>query len=112
MKQHEQSLKQQEQLLKQTQNKLGLILKRGSIGVNTFAIDETPDNMKLRYTYPRGYGRETSFRRLCVGHFSRFSNAMFKDLTEEIASLTQDDDLHDYNTAFDALLNKVTLSET
>ena len=41
-----------------------------------------------------------------------FSNAMFEDPMEEIASLTQDDDLHDYNNAFDALLNKVTLSET
>ena len=41
-----------------------------------------------------------------------FSNAMFEDPMEEIGSLTQDDDLHDYNNAFYALLNKVTLSET
>nr|GEW80832.1 Ty3/gypsy retrotransposon protein [Tanacetum cinerariifolium] len=37
---------------------------------------------------------------------SRFSNAMFEDPMEEIASLIQDDDLHEYNNAFDALLNK------
>ncbi|GJS25424.1 putative nucleotidyltransferase, ribonuclease H, partial [Tanacetum coccineum] len=43
---------------------------------------------------------------------SRFSNAMFEDPVEEIASLVQDNDLHEYNNAFDALLNKVTLSET
>nr|GFC01169.1 hypothetical protein [Tanacetum cinerariifolium] len=35
-----------------------------------------------------------------------FSNAMFEDPMEEIASLIQDDDLHEYNNAFDALLNK------
>nr|GEU34614.1 transposon Ty3-I Gag-Pol polyprotein [Tanacetum cinerariifolium] len=32
---------------------------------------------------------------------------MFEDLMEEIASLVQDDDLHEYNNAFDSLLNKV-----
>nr|GFA31786.1 hypothetical protein [Tanacetum cinerariifolium] len=36
---------------------------------------------------------------------------MFEDSMEEIASLIQDDDLHEYNNAIDAHLNKVTLSE-
>jgi hypothetical protein len=43
---------------------------------------------------------------------SRFWNALFEDPLEEIASLTQTDELHVYNTSFDALLNKVNLSET
>nr|GEV03849.1 hypothetical protein [Tanacetum cinerariifolium] len=38
---------------------------------------------------------------------ARFSNAMFEDPLEELASLNQTGTLHDLNTAFDALLNKM-----
>nr|GEX29542.1 retrotransposon-related protein [Tanacetum cinerariifolium] len=41
-----------------------------------------------------------------------FSNAILEDPMEEIASLQQGNELHEYNNAFDALLNKVTLSES
>nr|GEY43348.1 putative mitochondrial protein [Tanacetum cinerariifolium] len=37
---------------------------------------------------------------------SQFSNAMFEDPMEEISSIIQDDDLHEYNNAIDAHLNK------
>nr|GEZ06451.1 hypothetical protein [Tanacetum cinerariifolium] len=43
--------------------------------------------------------------------YSRFFNAMFEDPMEEIASLIQDDDLHEYNNAFDTLLNKGQLPQ-
>nr|GFA11385.1 reverse transcriptase [Tanacetum cinerariifolium] len=69
--------------------------KDGSIVVNTFfAMDETPEGMKLRSIS------------------ARFSNVMFEDQLEELASLNQTGTLHDLNTAFDALLNKVNLTES
>ncbi|XP_076903940.1 uncharacterized protein LOC143559152 [Bidens hawaiensis] len=46
---------------------------------------------------------------------ARFSNTMFEDAMEEIASLVQIaddiDGLREYNSGFDRLLNKVTISE-
>nr|GEY05176.1 reverse transcriptase [Tanacetum cinerariifolium] len=59
-----------------------------------FAMDETPEGMKLRSIS------------------ARFSNVMFEDPLEELASLNQTGTLHDLNTAFDALLNKVNLTES
>nr|GFA34758.1 hypothetical protein [Tanacetum cinerariifolium] len=43
---------------------------------------------------------------------ARFSNTMFEDPLEELVSLNQTCTLHDLNTAFDALLNKVNLTES
>nr|GEY38514.1 hypothetical protein [Tanacetum cinerariifolium] len=59
-----------------------------------FAMDETPEGMKLRSIS------------------ARFSNAMFVDPLEELTSLNQTGTLHDLNTAFDVLLNKVNLTES
>nr|GEY56644.1 hypothetical protein [Tanacetum cinerariifolium] len=43
---------------------------------------------------------------------AHFSKAMFEDPLEELASLNQTGTLHNLNTAFDALLNKVNLTES
>ncbi|KAD2394077.1 hypothetical protein E3N88_41054 [Mikania micrantha] len=94
-----------------------------------FAIDETPDNMKLRYAVIHLEGPAIQWHQAFMktrgatvvelpwadyvrAISARFSNAMFEDPMEEIASLTQTDDLHSLNTSFDELLNKVSISET
>nr|GEV66569.1 hypothetical protein [Tanacetum cinerariifolium] len=96
MKQQEQSIKQQEQLLQHVSG--------GSLIGSSFNNDpKTNRPMRIgKVEFPR-------FSRVNVEAwiYSRFFNAMFEDPMEEIASLIQDDDLHEYNNAFDALLNKV-----
>ncbi|GKC75805.1 putative nucleotidyltransferase, ribonuclease H [Tanacetum coccineum] len=94
-----------------------------------FTIDETPENMKLRYAvihlegdaiqWHRAFMRtrgatvsEITWADYVRALSARFSNAMFEDPLEELASLNQTDSLHDYNAKFDGLLNKVTLSES
>ena len=94
-----------------------------------FTIDETPEEMKLRYAvihlegdaiqWHRAFMRtrgatvsEISWDDYVRSIKTRFSNAMFEDPLEELASLNQTGTLHELNTAFDALLNKVTLTET
>ncbi|XP_076894434.1 uncharacterized protein LOC143628920 [Bidens hawaiensis] len=97
-----------------------------------FIIDETPDNAKLRCAVIHLEGDaiewHQAFMKIRKGSVAdlpwadyvkaisaRFSNAMFEDAMEEIASLVQIiddiDGLHDYNSGFDRLLNKVTISE-
>ncbi|GKC06479.1 retrotransposon protein, putative, ty1-copia subclass [Tanacetum coccineum] len=90
-----------------------------------FTIDETPENMKLRYAvihlegdaiqWHRAFMRtrgatvsEITWADYVRALSTRFSNAMFEDPLEELASLNQTDSLHDYNAKFDGLLNKVT----
>ncbi|XP_076907379.1 uncharacterized protein LOC143563805 [Bidens hawaiensis] len=94
-----------------------------------FAIDETPDNLKLRHAvihlegdaiqWHRSYMKtrnatvaELPWEEYVRAISSRFSDSMFEDPLEEIASLTHADSLLDYNNSFDALLNKVSISET
>ena len=98
-----------------------------------FALDETPDNLKLRCAVVHLDGEAIQWHRsfmkvrgVTVVDFpwadyvsaisSRFSNAMFEDPMEEIASLVQLTDdakgLQEYNSGFDRLLNKVTVSES
>nr|GEW10568.1 hypothetical protein [Tanacetum cinerariifolium] len=94
-----------------------------------FAMDETPKGMKLRYAvvhlegdalqWHRAYLRtrnaivaEIQWDEYVRSISGRFSNAMFEDPLEELASLNQTGTLHDLNTAFDALLNKVNLTES
>nr|GEY35889.1 hypothetical protein [Tanacetum cinerariifolium] len=89
-----------------------------------FAMDETPEGMKLRYAvvhlegdalqWHRAYLRthnatvaEIQWDEYVRSISARFSNAMFEDPLEELASLNQTCSLHDLNTTFDALLNKV-----
>nr|GEV78714.1 hypothetical protein [Tanacetum cinerariifolium] len=92
-------------------------------------MDETPEGMKLRYAvvhlegdalqWHRAYLRtrnatvaEIQWDEYVRSILARFSNAMFEDPLEELASLNQTGTLHDLNTAFDALLNKVNLTES
>nr|GFA02824.1 hypothetical protein [Tanacetum cinerariifolium] len=61
-----------------------------------FTIDETPETMKLRYAVIH-----------LEGDAIQWHQAFMKaHPMEEIASLQQGDELHEYNNAFDALLNK------
>nr|GEW21105.1 hypothetical protein [Tanacetum cinerariifolium] len=93
-----------------------------------FTIDETPENMKLRYAVMHLEGDAIQWHRAFMrirgatvskitwadyvrALSARFSNAVFEDPLEELASLNQTDSLNDYNAKFDGLLNKVTLSE-
>ncbi|XP_076892322.1 uncharacterized protein LOC143544026 [Bidens hawaiensis] len=97
-----------------------------------FTINETPANLKLRHAVIHLEGDAIEWhqsymktRGLTVAKLpwedyvlaisASFSNAMFEDAMEEIASLVQIaddiDGLRDYNSGFDRLLNKVTISE-
>nr|GFA92632.1 hypothetical protein [Tanacetum cinerariifolium] len=93
------------------------------------AMDETPKGMKLRYAvvhferdafqWHRAYLRtrnatmaEIQWDEYVRSILARFSKAMFEDPLEELASLNQTGTLHNLNTAFDALLNKVNLTES
>ncbi|XP_076890181.1 uncharacterized protein LOC143541176 [Bidens hawaiensis] len=94
-----------------------------------FALDETPDETKLRCAAVHLEGDALQWHRAFLktrnatvsevpwddyvrSISARFSSALFEDPLEEIASLNQTGSLQDLNTAFDSLLNKVTLSET
>ncbi|XP_076947035.1 uncharacterized protein LOC143618840 [Bidens hawaiensis] len=94
-----------------------------------FTLDETPDETKLRCAVIHLEGDALQWHRAFLKTWnatvsevpwddyvrsisSRFSSALFEDPLEEIASLNQTGSLQDLNTAFDSLLNKVTLSET
>ncbi|GJS00938.1 putative nucleotidyltransferase, ribonuclease H [Tanacetum coccineum] len=94
-----------------------------------FAMDETPDNVKLRCAvvhlegdalqWHRAYMKiraatisEIPWNDYVKSISARFSNAMFEDPLEELASLNQTGTLHELNTTFDSLLNKVNLTET
>nr|GEX19165.1 putative mitochondrial protein [Tanacetum cinerariifolium] len=94
-----------------------------------FAMDETPEGMKLRCAvvylngdalkWHRAYLRthnaivaEIQWDEYVRSILARFSNVMFEDPLEELASLNQTCTLHDLNTAFDAVLNKVNLTES
>ena len=94
-----------------------------------FAMDETPNETKLRCAAVHLEGDALQWHRAFMktrnatvaeipwhdyvrSISARFSNAMFEDPLEELASLVQTDELQTYNNSFDALLNKVTLSET
>ncbi|GJU63128.1 hypothetical protein Tco_1244963 [Tanacetum coccineum] len=99
MKQHEQLIKQQEQLVQHVSG--------GSFIAGSFNNDQNDPKTNLpmhigKVEFPRFSGVDVE-----AWIYSRFSNAMSEDPMEEIASLIQDDDLHEYNNAFDALLNKV-----
>nr|GEW68141.1 retrotransposon protein, putative, Ty1-copia subclass [Tanacetum cinerariifolium] len=93
------------------------------------AMDETPEEMKLRYAVVHMEGDALQWHRAYLltrnatvaeiqwdeyvrSISARFSNAMFEDPLEELASLNQTGTLHNLNTAFDALLNKVNLTES
>nr|GEX00393.1 hypothetical protein [Tanacetum cinerariifolium] len=125
MKQHEQSIKQQEQLLQHVSDGslIGSSFNNDPKTNRPMRNDETPNNMKLRYAIIHLEGDAIQWhqafmktRGATVAELTRenyvrvisgpFSNAMFEDPMEEIASLIQDDDLHEYNNAFDALLHK------
>ncbi|GKB73847.1 hypothetical protein Tco_0935259 [Tanacetum coccineum] len=115
MKQQEQSSKQQEEILKAVRDKPPSQAAFPGADVegwiyhceHFFAMDETPDNVKLSAPSPKSpvndYVKSIS---------ARFSNAMFEDPLEELASLNQTGTLHELNTTFDSLLNKVNLTET
>ncbi|XP_076921670.1 uncharacterized protein LOC143583178 [Bidens hawaiensis] len=92
-------------------------------------MDETPEEAKLRCAVFHLEGDEIQWNRAfmrtrnatisdvwwedyVLAITTRFSNAMFEDPLEKIASLNQTDSVLELNTAFDSLLNKVTLSET
>ena len=94
-----------------------------------FAMDETPDDVKLRCAVVHLEGEALQWHRAYMkiraatiseipwndyvkSISARFSNAMFEDPLEELASLNQTGTLHELNTAFDSLLNKVNLTET
>nr|GEY14246.1 hypothetical protein [Tanacetum cinerariifolium] len=71
-----------------------------------FAMDETPEGMKLRYAVVHLEGDALQWHQA----YLRTRNAT--DPLEELASLNQTGTLHDLNMAFDALLNKVNLTES
>nr|GEV25664.1 hypothetical protein [Tanacetum cinerariifolium] len=126
MKQQEQSIKQQEQLLKHATG--GSFL--GGSSTNDIMdpktnrpMHETPKMMKQRYAVillerdaiqwhqafmktSRATVAELSRTDYARAISTRFSNAMFEYPMEDIASLQKGDELHEYNNAFDALLNK------
>nr|XP_043637841.1 uncharacterized protein LOC122608824 [Erigeron canadensis] len=94
-----------------------------------FTIDETPEAMKLRYSvihlegdaiqWHRAFMRtrgatvaEISWNDYIRSIKTCFSNAVFEDPLEELASLSQTGSLHELNTTFDSLLNKVNLTES
>ncbi|XP_022031762.1 uncharacterized protein LOC110932814 [Helianthus annuus] len=94
-----------------------------------FAMDETPDDVKLRCAvvhlegdalqWHRAYMKirgatisEVPWEDYVRSISARFSNAMFEDPLEELAALNQTGTLHELNTTFDSLLNKVNLTET
>ncbi|XP_076925344.1 uncharacterized protein LOC143588128 [Bidens hawaiensis] len=96
-----------------------------------FAVNETPENIRLKNAVihlegdaiqwhtafmkireSSGIRTNISWRDYVLAITTRFSNAMFEDTMEELASLNQGDDLQVYNSAFDRLLNKVTISES
>ncbi|XP_021980610.1 uncharacterized protein LOC110876760 [Helianthus annuus] len=94
-----------------------------------FAMDETPDEVKLRCAvvhlegaalqWHRAYLRirnatvaEIPWEEYVRSISTRFSNDMFEDPLEELASLNQTGTLLELNTAFDCLLNKVNLTES
>nr|GEX07799.1 hypothetical protein [Tanacetum cinerariifolium] len=111
MKQQEQSIKQQEQLLKHVTE--GSFL--GGSPSNDIMDPKTNRPMRIGKAFMKTHGAtvgELSWTDYTRAISTRFSNAMFEDPMEEIASLQQGDELHEYNSAFDALLNKVTLSES
>ncbi|MFS7961699.1 putative retrotransposon gag domain-containing protein [Helianthus anomalus] len=97
-----------------------------------FSMDDTPDHSKLRCAavhlegdalqWHRAYlkNRNATVAKVPWADYvrsisARFSDAMFEDPMEEIASLVQLTDnakgLQEYNSGFDRLLNKVTVSE-
>ncbi|KAF5783699.1 putative nucleotidyltransferase, Ribonuclease H [Helianthus annuus] len=94
-----------------------------------FAMDDTPPDSKLRCAAVHLEGDALQWHRAFMktrnatvaevpwdeyvrSISARFSDALFEDPLEEMASLTQTGSLQELNTAFDSLLNKVTLSET
>nr|GEZ34379.1 uncharacterized protein [Tanacetum cinerariifolium] len=94
-----------------------------------FAMDETPEGMILRYAVVHLEGDTLQWHRANLrtrnatvaeiqwdeyvrSISAHFSNAMFEDPLEELAFLNQTSTLHDLNTAFDALLNKVNLTKS
>ncbi|KAJ0628009.1 putative nucleotidyltransferase, Ribonuclease H [Helianthus annuus] len=93
-----------------------------------FAMDETADDAKLRCAavhlegdalqWHRAYMKtrnatvaEVPWPEYVRSISARFSDALFEDPLEEMASLQQTGTLQELNNAFDALLNKVSLSE-
>ncbi|XP_022008416.1 uncharacterized protein LOC110907795 [Helianthus annuus] len=94
-----------------------------------FAMDDTPDESKLRCAavhlegdalqWHRAYlkTRNATVAEVAWPDYvrlisARFSDALFEDPLEEMALLQQTGSLQELNTTFDSLLNKVTLSET
>nr|GFA12462.1 retrovirus-related Pol polyprotein from transposon 297 family [Tanacetum cinerariifolium] len=127
MKQQEQSSKQQEEILKAVRDKPahsggdveGWIYRCE----NFFAMDETPDDVKLRcdvvhlegdaLQWHRAYMKiraatifEIPWNDYVKSISARFSDAMFEDPLEELASLNPTGTLHELNTTFDSLLKK------
>ncbi|KAL4565185.1 hypothetical protein LXL04_029270 [Taraxacum kok-saghyz] len=93
-----------------------------------FQVDETPDNMKLKYAVIHLEGDAMQWHQSYMKtrgcaiqdlHWpdyvrsitSRFGTSMYDDAMEQLTSLYQTSSLQDYCQTFDLLLNKVTISE-
>nr|GEU50407.1 hypothetical protein [Tanacetum cinerariifolium] len=92
-----------------------------------FAMDETLDDLRCVVVHLEGDAlqwhraymkiRTATISEIPLNDYVKsisacFSDAMFEDSLEELASLNQTGTLHELNTTFDSLLNKVNLTET
>uniref|UniRef100_A0A251THB0 Retrotransposon gag domain-containing protein n=1 Tax=Helianthus annuus TaxID=4232 RepID=A0A251THB0_HELAN len=125
MKQQEQSSKQQEEILKAVRDK-GVQSSGSSFGSFSGPDGDSRTSKPFRIgdalQWHRAYLKtrnatvaEVPWADYVRSISARFSDAMFEDPMEEIASLVQLTDnakgLQEYNSGFDRLLNKVTVSE-